>query len=146
MLTTDFWHRAQLSKDVLAIIGALNAAAANRTTEHDIKILSDGIAMLASAENGALKIRKPDVSTKWALDTFKFRSAADALAKIKVPQPRPELVQFLQNVQTVLRSLSARQPVDLKDLEIVRTFFHAFEENLIKSLGTAQERAPAQYL
>ena len=147
MVSTEFWRRAQLSKDVLAILGALNAAASARMTSNDAETLRNAITMLDSAKNGALKIRKPDVSTKWALDTLRFRTAADAVSKLSAPAHQlPEFAQFLQNLQETLRALSVREPVNSEAVDAARRFFRALEDSVMRTLGTAQERAPARYL
>jgi len=146
--THEFWRRAQLSKDVLAILNALDAAASQRLREDQATVLKKAVQLLESAKKGALNIETPDISTRWAMDALKFRSAADALSRIQVrgTQRRPELIEFLDRIRATLAAISSWQRVEAEDLEATRVFFHAFEESLVQRLGTFQEKPPSKYL
>ena len=146
--THEFWRRAQLSKEVLAILNALDAAASQRLKDEQAAVLKNAVQLLESAKKGALNIKTPDISTKWAMDALKFRSAADALSRIHVrgTQQRPELVEFLDKIRATLAAISSWQSVAAEELEATRIFFHAFEESLVQRLGTFQERPPSKYL
>ncbi len=146
--THEFWRRAQLSKEVLAILNALEAVASQRMKDDQAAVLKNAVQLLESAQKGALNIKTPDISTKWAMDALKFRSAADALSRIHLrsKHPRPELVEFLERIRATLAAISCWQPVAAEEFEAARVFFHAFEESLVQRLGTSQERPPSKYL
>jgi len=146
--THEFWRRAQLSKDVLTILNALDAAASHQLTETHANILKSAVDLLQSAETGALNIKTPDISNKWALDTLRFQSAADALSRLSSGPKKmsAEVVQHLKGLQDTLSALASHKYVEPKQLEVTRMFFRAFEDSLVQRLGSFQERPPLKYL
>ena len=142
----EFWPRAQLSKEVLSMIWALDAAADNQPTQSDRQCLSDAINLLATINETRDSIREIDITSRWALNALKLQSATRAFASIENQDATRDLQTLLDQIKAVLEALLADRSVCPTELALARRFFRAFEEVLIDSFSSSPERAPIKYI
>jgi len=144
----QFWSRAHLSREVFDIITALDAAGRQQLTANHRRALQDAIELLDAIQEGRRTIGQPEVSPRWAFNAIRYRSAANALARLK-DQPAQldaSFLDYLNNVRTAVTTVANASEVSEQALKLAGDFFSAMREILMSAFGSPHERSPVRYL